>query len=329
MTGVALRMSSEAVGWVLREAPDVPAQCVSVLIGLAEHADKRGRGAYPSAGTLASYARKSERQARYDIKVLIAAGLIRPGDQSPVQKYPPNRRPVVYDLAIERSQAPAGVQPIAPPDVQPTAPQGEAGVQPIAPQPARQPIAPLNGADLQEHAGVQPIAPLNGSALGCNTASPGVQPASYKPPKNLKPLEVQVGEGGCRGGDLTPPIPLFGDGSSPGPANGKPKTAAKVTAHRLPEDFQVTAAMVAWARTHVPYVDGRRETEKFINHYTAASGAVARKRDWAAAWRNWMYKADDDLGRAGRQHGASNGTAPNGQATPASVSPRDEHRMRR
>ena len=33
---------------------------------------------------------------------LTEAKLIRPGDQSAVAKYPPNRRPVVYDLAMER-----------------------------------------------------------------------------------------------------------------------------------------------------------------------------------------------------------------------------------
>ena len=88
-------MSLEAIGWVLRDAPGVPSQCVSVLIGLAEHADKRGRGAYPSAGTLAKYTRKSERQVRYDLSLLAEAKLIRLGDQSEVAKYPVNRRPVV------------------------------------------------------------------------------------------------------------------------------------------------------------------------------------------------------------------------------------------
>jgi hypothetical protein len=51
--------------------------------------------------------------------------------------------------------------------------------------------------------------------------------------------------------------------------------------------------MVAWATANVPHVDGRRETAKFIDHWRAASGAVARKADWVAAWRNWMRKADE------------------------------------
>ena len=51
--------------------------------------------------------------------------------------------------------------------------------------------------------------------------------------------------------------------------------------------------MVSWARANVPHVDGRRQTEMFVDHWRSASGANARKRDWEAAWRNWMRKADD------------------------------------
>lgn len=79
-----------------------------------------------------------------------------------------------------------------------------------------------------------------------------------------------------------------------------PKGAARAT--RIPDDFTVTPEMVAWARQNVPNVDGRRETERFIDHWQAASGANARKRDWTAAWRNWMRRADDDLG--GRANGS-------------------------
>jgi len=104
MTGAALGMSYQAIGWVLRDAPGVQAQWVGVLMGLAEHADKHGRGSYPSAATLAEYARKSERQVRYDLEHLAEAKLIRPGDQTLADKLPGNRRPVVYDLAMELSR---------------------------------------------------------------------------------------------------------------------------------------------------------------------------------------------------------------------------------
>jgi hypothetical protein len=62
-------------------------------------------------------------------------------------------------------------------------------------------------------------------------------------------------------------------------------------ATRIPGDFKVTPAMVEWSRERCPTVDGRHETEKFINHWTAKSGKDATKLDWAATWRNWMLRA--------------------------------------
>lgn len=60
---------------------------------------------------------------------------------------------------------------------------------------------------------------------------------------------------------------------------------------RIPDDFTVTPEMVEWARERVPHVDGRTETEKFINYWQAKSGTGAVKRDWIATWRNWMLNA--------------------------------------
>jgi hypothetical protein len=165
-------MSLEAIRWALRDAPGVPPQCVSVLVGLAEHADKDGRSSYPSAATLAEYARKGERQVRYDLGVLADAGLIRPGDQSRAKWLPQNRRPLVYDLAV-------GVQSTAPPEHADSDP----GVQSASP---RQPTAPQEAPDLQEQGGVQSASPHPEDCQGCNTAQPGVQCTAYKPTNEPK-----------------------------------------------------------------------------------------------------------------------------------------------
>jgi hypothetical protein len=53
--------------------------------------------------------------------------------------------------------------------------------------------------------------------------------------------------------------------------------------------------MVAWAREHVPNVNGRRETAKFVDYWLAATGQNSIKSNWVAAWRNWMRKADEQL----------------------------------
>ncbi|MEV4001013.1 hypothetical protein [Actinomadura sp. NPDC049753] len=65
----------------------------------------------------------------------------------------------------------------------------------------------------------------------------------------------------------------------------KPETPA-------PEIFPVTASMRAWARDHERRitVDLDDQTERFLNH---ARQNDRRCRDWQAAWRNWILKAQD------------------------------------
>lgn len=97
-------MSVQAITWVLEDAPDLPHNLVSTLIGLANHADRHGRGAFPGQATLADYTRKSDRAIRDDLKALMKLGLIRLGDQRLVAHIRPDQRPVVYDLAMDRKR---------------------------------------------------------------------------------------------------------------------------------------------------------------------------------------------------------------------------------
>jgi hypothetical protein len=66
---------------------------------------------------------------------------------------------------------------------------------------------------------------------------------------------------------------------------------------RIPPDFAVTAEMVAWAKRRVPHVDGRSETEKFVNYWRSESGQKAVKLDWVLTWKNWMITAGERSGR--------------------------------
>ncbi len=47
MNGAQKYMSIEAMTWVLEDAPDFPPHLLGVLMGLANKADQRGRGAWP------------------------------------------------------------------------------------------------------------------------------------------------------------------------------------------------------------------------------------------------------------------------------------------
>lgn len=97
-------MSIQAVTWVLEDAPDLPAHLVGVLLGLANHADRNGQSAYPGQAALAWYARKTDRAVRNDLDQLLELKLIREGDQRLVDHISADRRPVVYDLAMERKR---------------------------------------------------------------------------------------------------------------------------------------------------------------------------------------------------------------------------------
>jgi DNA-binding transcriptional MocR family regulator len=96
-------MTLKAIVWVLDEAPVNDAQSLAVLFALAEQAHEDGTGAYPSHATLARRGRCSVSTVQRRLAELEAAGLIRRGDQTIVSRFPPNRRPVVWDLCINLS----------------------------------------------------------------------------------------------------------------------------------------------------------------------------------------------------------------------------------
>jgi hypothetical protein len=63
---------------------------------------------------------------------------------------------------------------------------------------------------------------------------------------------------------------------------------ARKRAQQLPDDFEVTAEMTAWARENFPSVNAVFETQAFKDFHTA-KGSVFK--DWAAAWRTWIRNA--------------------------------------
>ena len=95
-------MSLQATNWAVYEVgPELEDSEFRILMIMADHAKKDGTGVWLSAGQLASYARRSVRCVRYVLRGLEAKGLLRRGDQSIVAHLPGNRRPVVYDLAMD------------------------------------------------------------------------------------------------------------------------------------------------------------------------------------------------------------------------------------
>jgi hypothetical protein len=78
---------------------------------------------------------------------------------------------------------------------------------------------------------------------------------------------------------------------------------------RLPADFDLTAERRKVAEAE--HLDPERTFKKFADHWKAASGANARKRDWDAAWRNWCRNEADRRPPNGSAS-PPNGSSPNG-----------------
>lgn len=143
------------------------------------------------------------------------------------------------------------------------------------------------------------------------------QRAGYSAPPQQTRRSKGVVSPGDRPGD--------NPGDSPGTDPGSPSPSSKpgnqgkedqppsgvgahtrATATRIPDDFDPTDAMVAWAREKTPLV-GRHETDQFRDYWAAADGRTARKRDWVAAWRVWMRKAQTDAEQRNTRTSTKNG----------------------
>ncbi len=104
----------------------------------------------------------------------------------------------------------------------------------------------------------------------------------------------------CSGEHSANVLENFADSSQPrpDPTRSSSGTTPKKTSSssdakrgtRISSDFRVTPEMVSWASSECPLVDGRRETERFIDYWKGKSGKDATKVDWIATWKNWFRK---------------------------------------
>lgn len=81
-----------------------------------------------------------------------------------------------------------------------------------------------------------------------------------------------------------------GEGATASPSLPAPN--AKGT--RLPDDWEPSPILLAWAESVFPGFDTTGETEKFRDWARSAPGQKGVKRDWDAAWRNWMRRSYDE-----------------------------------
>lgn len=246
-------MSIEAIVWAVQYAPPMAPQLLGPLVGLANHADRHGCGAYPSVPTLAAYTCKSERSVQRDLKELVKAGLIRSGDQSLAAHIPSDRRPHVYDLAIEV-----------------TVPGGRAGDDDAAAVSLRVLKSSRARGGRKLETGVTHT--LRGDAhvtsRGDAHVATGVTPTSPKPSYE----------------------PSYQPSMAGGVFNPEDARALATQAPIDDDGFALTDAMRRWARRdgYDTLVNIDHETEQFISHFRAEG---TRRRSWPDEWQKWIRRS--------------------------------------
>ena len=61
----------------------------------------------------------------------------------------------------------------------------------------------------------------------------------------------------------------------------------------MPDGWQPDQALADWTRANAPAAANALEVERFRDYWTAQPGAKGRKTDWAATWRNWARRCQE------------------------------------
>lgn len=89
--------------------------------------------------------------------------------------------------------------------------------------------------------------------------------------------------------------------AAPATANtSKPSKASKARGTRLPDGWVPDDALIAWTKVNAPAAANALEVERFRDYWTAQPGAKGRKTDWAATWRNWARRCQEQAHQPNR-----------------------------
>lgn len=87
--------------------------------------------------------------------------------------------------------------------------------------------------------------------------------------------------------------PATANTSKPSKASKPSKRTRASRGTRLPDGWQPDQAIVDWTRANAPAAANALEVERFRDYWTAQPGAKGRKADWAATWRNWARRCQE------------------------------------
>lgn len=98
--------------------------------------------------------------------------------------------------------------------------------------------------------------------------------------------------------------------AAPATANtSKPSKASKARGTRLPDGWVPDDDLIAWTKVNAPAAANVLELDRFRDYWTAQPGAKGRKTDWAATWRNWARRCQEQAHQPSRAPAARSTTS--------------------
>lgn len=284
-----------------------------VLIGLANHAHKDGTAAYAGVKLLADYANCAPRTVQRHVATLLDMGFLREGDQSVVNSdIEPRYRPIVYEVALTTSVAQKWMAGRAPGRRDASAVHGSVGGAVSARNRRGDNLAPLaggTGRDDQDAARPRGdrLSPLDAPLRGDKSGVTGVTDPAFRGDTHVTQTVLEPTA------EPNPKTYVAADASTdveeqadPPLTAAQPSTprapAGTARGSRLPDGFEVTPRMRAWAAEKAPLVDLDYETGQFTGYWRTVSGGKGVKLDWPLVWMTWMTRTQKRA--AGRSNGS-------------------------
>ena len=112
----------------------------------------------------------------------------------------------------------------------------------------------------------------------------------FSPPHETEAAESASAETQTVAADAAPATASANTASKPSKARGT----------RLPDDWQPDQALADWTRANAPAAANSLEVDRFRDYWTAQPGAKGRKTDWAATWRNWARRCQEQHAQPSR-----------------------------
>ena len=96
--------------------------------------------------------------------------------------------------------------------------------------------------------------------------------------------------------------------AAPATTNTKPSSKASKPSKRtrasrgtrLPDGWQPDQALADWTKTNAPAAANALEVERFRDYWQSLSGQRAIRADWAATWRNWARRCQEQHAQPSR-----------------------------